>query len=228
MSYLATVQTTPTRPVSTSRERSSVAPDRRHVAILFADITGFTQLVESTDAETVYSVVRPLMDELVLLVQLYDGEIQQVLGDGFMAAFGLHSQDGQEADRAVRSALALVSTGASGRYPPVHVGIEYGEVLVTPSWEPATFGVWGRTVTLARRLCELAGPGEIQIGPGAYTHTYPVGWSATPSLANLKGINGTITTHRIRTTAERPLTELTPGLAYSGVDGRSGEMGVPH
>jgi class 3 adenylate cyclase len=170
---------------------------RRRVAILFADITGFTALVESVEPETVYQIVRPLMDELVLLVRLYDGEIQQVLGDGFMSAFGLRSEEGDEADRAVRAGLALVATGSSGKHPPVHVGIEYGEVLVTPSWEPAGYGVWGRPVNLARRLCELAGPGSVQVGPGAYAHARPGAWSATPANVRLKGITDAVMAHSV-------------------------------
>ena len=170
---------------------------RRHVAVLFADISGFTTLVDSADPESVYHVIRPLMDELVLRVHRHAGEIQQILGDGFMAVFGLPGERGDEADRAVRTGLDLVATVENGRYPPVHVGIEYGEVLVTPSWEPAGYAVWGRTVNLAKRLCDLAGPGDVQIGPAAYARMeHPVGPS-TATTARLKGIRDTVLTHRL-------------------------------
>jgi class 3 adenylate cyclase len=172
--------------------------ERRNVAVLFADITGFTRLVESVDPETVYEVVRPLMDTLVRLVRVHGGEIQQILGDGFMAAFGLRSMDGEEAARAVRAGLALVSAAeAGGSHPPVHVGIEYGEVLVTPSWAPAGFGVWGRAVNLAKRLCDLAGPGEVHIGPVAFARAGHGVRCAIPVPVQLKGITGAVLSHRI-------------------------------
>ena len=40
---------------------------------------------------------------------------------------------------------------------------------MTPSWPPAGYGVWGRPVNHAQRLCALAGPGEVQVrvGPAA-------------------------------------------------------------
>jgi class 3 adenylate cyclase len=171
---------------------------RRHVAVLFADISGFTRLVETSDPEVVYDVVRPLMDELVLLVNLHEGEIQQVLGDGFMAVFGLRSTTGDEAERAVRAGLALVGAGGTDlARPAVHVGVECGEVLVTPSWEPAGFGVWGRAVNLAKRLCDVAGPGELQVGPAAYARIGRPACGAEPVIARLKGFSGAVVSHRV-------------------------------
>jgi class 3 adenylate cyclase len=165
--------------------------------VLFADISGFTRLVEMVDPEIVYEIVRPLMDELVLLVRLHDGEIQQVLGDGFMAVFGLRSTGGDEAERAVRAGLALVGAGGTDlTRPAVHVGVEYGEVLLTPSWEPASFGVWGRAVNVAKRLCDVAGPGEIQVGPEAFGRAGQPG-AAEPAPARLKGIEGAVLAHRV-------------------------------
>jgi class 3 adenylate cyclase len=155
--------------VGLGHDPRSTQEHRRFAAVLFADLTGFTELVEALEPEIVYQVVRPLMDDLVAIVGWHGGEIQQVLGDGFMCVFGLHDTFGDEADRAIAAGLALVAAGGATRIrPAVHAGVEYGEVFVTPSWPPAGYGVWGRAVNLAARLCALAGPGELQIGPCAY------------------------------------------------------------
>ncbi len=168
---------------------------RRYAAVLFADITGFTQLVESVEPEIVYQVVRPLMDDLVAIAQRHGGEIQQVLGDGFMCVFGLRETAGDEADRAVRAGTALVAAGGPQVVrPAVHAGVEYGEVFVTPSWPPACYGVWGRAVNLAQRLCALAGPGELRAGPGAWART---GVPSHAEPARLKGIGEPVISHRI-------------------------------
>ena len=79
--------------------RDIAARRRTHVAVLFVDLSGFTNLVESVDPEMVYEVVRPIMDDFVALVRAHQGEIQQVLGDGFMCVFGLRTQLGDEAIR---------------------------------------------------------------------------------------------------------------------------------
>ena len=154
-----------------TRDRTGLV--RRHVAVLFADLSGFTALVESVPPETVYARVAPMLDEFALLVTEYGGLIQQVLGDGFMAVFGLVPASAPAAaddvvERAVQAGLAVVRVGGNAPASlPVHVGVECGEVLVSPSWQSASFGVWGRAVTVAARLCDLAGPSTVYVGPQA-------------------------------------------------------------
>jgi class 3 adenylate cyclase len=195
------------------------AQRRTHVAVLFADLSGFSGLVESVDPETVYATVRPIMDESVTLVDAYGGDIQQVLGDGFMAVFGLRTESGGLADndalravagsdalRAVRVGMALAAATANkpGRLP-VHVGIECGEVLVSPSWKPAGFAVWGRAVTVASRLCDLAGPGNIHIGPRTFELVGPDIGYTPPVRARLKGTRGHVLVRRVTSCPERIL-----------------------
>jgi class 3 adenylate cyclase len=171
---------------------------RRPAAVLFADLTGFTQLVETVEPEIVYQVVRPLMDDLVTIAHRHGGEIQQVLGDGFMCVFGLGEETGDEAERAVRAGLAMVAAGGTEFVrPSVHAGVEYGEVYITPSWPPAGYGVWGRPVNLAQRLCSLAGPGELQIGPAAYARAGSSFGPSTSRQAQLKGMRLPVTAHRL-------------------------------
>jgi class 3 adenylate cyclase len=184
---------------------------RSTVTVLFADLTGFTRLVESVDPEVVYEVVRPMMDEFVALVNAHGGEIQQVLGDGFMSVFGLRTEldDGERGDdavRAVRAGLTLVE--AARRQPgrlPVHVGIERGEVLVSPSWEPAGYAVWGRAVTLAKRLCDLAGPGTILVGPQACDLVGPEVGLTQPTRRRLKGTTGEVLVRSVIGSTQRSL-----------------------
>jgi class 3 adenylate cyclase len=171
---------------------------RRRAAVLFADLTGFTQLVQTVEPEIVFQVVRPLLDDLAAITRRHGGEIQQVLGDGFMCVFGLRDTIGDEADRAIRAGLAMVRAGGPQVVRlSVHAGVEYGEIFVTTSWPPAGYGVWGRAVNLAQRLCALAGPGELQIGPGAYALAGRPEMDALPDRARLKGIATPVLSHRV-------------------------------
>ncbi|MCA2218972.1 adenylate/guanylate cyclase domain-containing protein [Jidongwangia harbinensis] len=171
---------------------------RRRAAVLFADLTGFTRLVETVEPEIVYQVVRPLLDDLAAIASRHGGEIQQVLGDGFMCVFGAHETLGDEAHRAVRAGRAMIAAGGTAVVrPPVHAGVEYGDVYVTPSWPPAGYGVWGRTVNLAKRLCDLAGPGELQIGPEAFARTADLVGPTLAGRTRLKGIVDPVVTHRL-------------------------------
>jgi class 3 adenylate cyclase len=171
---------------------------RRRAAVLFADLTGFTHLVQTVEPEIVFQVVRPLLDDLAAITRRHGGEIQQVLGDGFMCVFGLRDTIGDEADRAIRAGLAMVRAGGPQVVRlSVHAGVEYGEIFVTTSWPPAGYGVWGRAVNLAQRLCALAGPGELQIGPGAYALAGRPEMDALPDRARLKGIATPVLSHRV-------------------------------
>jgi class 3 adenylate cyclase len=122
-----------------------------------------------------------------------------------MSLFGLRHTVGDEAERAVRASLALVSASSGTDHPPVHVGVEYGEVLVTPQWHAAGYGAWGRPVNLAKRLCDLAGPGEVQIGPAAFTRAGHHVGSAAPVRIQVKGITGHVDAYRVTGYERRPL-----------------------
>jgi len=186
-----------------TRDRTGLV--RRHVAVLFADLSGFTALVESVPPETVYERVAPVLDELALLVTEYGGMIQQVLGDGFMAVFGLGPVPARdmadEVECAVQAGLSVALGGNAPLSLPVHVGVECGEVLVSPSWQSASFGVWGSAVTVAARLCDLAGPSTVYVGPQAARRggerilkTWAAG-STTVLHARLKGMAQELVVH---------------------------------
>jgi class 3 adenylate cyclase/DNA-binding CsgD family transcriptional regulator len=173
---------------------------RRHVAVLVADLSGFTGLVESVDPEIVPELIDVLMNKLVATVHAHAGEIQHIADDSFTAVFGLRSPQGDEAVRAVRVGVALVSaaTEQRGRLA-VRVGIECGEVVVSPSWEPAGFAVWGHAVSVAKRLCDMAGPGSIHIGPRAFELAVQDVGLVTPIRTRFDGRDGDVLAHSIGT-----------------------------
>jgi class 3 adenylate cyclase len=138
------------------------------------------------------------LDDLVLHVHEHGGQVQQVLGDGFMAAFGLHSTHGDEAERAVRAGRAmLVCEETKPARLDVHIGIECGEVLVTRPRHPASFGVWGHAVNVARRLCDTAAPAQLVVGPAAYPRCEHHAGSSTPVLLKFHSMAHPIAAYRI-------------------------------
>ena len=155
--------------------------ERKVVTVLFADLAGYTSLAESLDPEEVYSVVRPWMTELRLIVEDHGGTVPQVMGDGFMAVFGVPATHEDDPQRAVRAGLALAEHGArlaarqSGvRFPGLRVGINTGEVIVAGSREPSGFAVIGDPVNVSARLAGLAEPGQVFVGEwtNALTRTH--------------------------------------------------------
>ena len=82
------------------------AGERKLVTILFADLSGYTALAERLDPEEVYSFLRPGMLELQGIVESFGGSAPQIQGDGLMAVFGVPVAHEDDAERAVRAALA--------------------------------------------------------------------------------------------------------------------------
>ena len=130
------------------------------------------------------------MAALQLIVEEFGGTVPQVMGDGFMAVFGVPLVHEDDAERAVRAAIALRdhvrclnANQPEEPFPEVHAGVNSGEVMVAPADEQAGFRVVGDTVNVASRLADLAtaagqGPG----GPPGHVRG-AVRWSARPSLA---------------------------------------------
>jgi class 3 adenylate cyclase/tetratricopeptide (TPR) repeat protein len=148
-----------------------VQPERKLVTVLFADLSGYTALAEVLDPEDVYGAVRPWITGLRLIVEDHGGTVPQVMGDGFMAVFGVPAAHEDDAERAVRAALALVAHAAeldadpSGvRFPGLHIGVNSGEVIVVGSREASGFAVVGDAVNVSARLADLATAGRVEVG----------------------------------------------------------------
>jgi class 3 adenylate cyclase/tetratricopeptide (TPR) repeat protein len=144
--------------------------ERKLVTILFADLSGYTKLAASMDPEEVFGFLRHEILELQRIVEGFGGTVPQVMGDGFMAVFGVPVIRENDAERAVRAALALrehvraLNDDRRGlRFPEVHAGVNSGEVMVAPANEPSGFAVIGDAVNTASRLADLAAGGVVLV-----------------------------------------------------------------
>jgi class 3 adenylate cyclase len=85
------------------------AAERRLVSVLFADLVGFTTLSESRDAEEVRELLTRYFDPCSRLIGLYGGTVEKFIGDAVMAVWGTPTATEDDAERAVRAALDLVT-----------------------------------------------------------------------------------------------------------------------
>lgn len=148
---------------------ASFEPQRRVVAVLFADLAGYTRLAASLDPEDVHLLVRPLMNGLRRACTELGGSVPAIEGDGLMAVFGALRDSEDIAVRALSAAVAMQSLVAERRaaygpdLPSLRIGVNLGEVLVAPSWETDGFSVSGDAVNVGSRLCSVAGPDEVLV-----------------------------------------------------------------
>jgi len=81
----------PIRPASDIKP-DDVAPldgERKHVTVLFSDLTGYTAMSEKLDPEAVKEITSRIFGEIAKIVAKYDGFIEKYAGDAVMAIFGV-------------------------------------------------------------------------------------------------------------------------------------------
>ncbi len=152
--------------------------ERRVVTVLFADIVGFVSLAERRDPEQVKRLVDAAFALLVADVEAHGGVVDKVLGDAIVALFGAPVAHEDDADRAVRAALAMQSTLRDFReeHPAdevrMRVGVNTGEVLVG-TVAGTDYTAMGDVVNTASRLQQLAPPGAVLVGDATRTLCSP-------------------------------------------------------
>ena len=142
--------------------------ERRVTSVLFADLVGFTPLSESKDSEEVRELLSTYFAQCRLVIGRYGGVVEKFIGDAVMAVWGVPVAHENDAERAVRAALDLVSTvavmGAEVGAPglAVRVGVVTGEVAVTVG-ATAEGMVAGDAVNTAARVQSAAEPGRVWV-----------------------------------------------------------------
>src|SRR3954471_8112738 len=81
--------------------------ERRHVTVLFADLSGYTAVSERMDPERVKALIDGALRRLAQEVERYGGSIDKYIGDNVMALFGAPVAHEDDAERAVRAGLGM-------------------------------------------------------------------------------------------------------------------------
>ncbi len=101
LAALAAVQRTP----------PSVAQTLRQVTILFLDFVGSTALSQHLDPEDIHAVMDGALTRCSALVRSGGGKVLQYAGDSLLAVFGADEAREDDAERGVRTGLALLAEG---------------------------------------------------------------------------------------------------------------------
>ena len=141
------------------------APEKRKqfVAIMFLDIRDFTPIAERMEADELIEYQNNIFGFMIEIIRKYHGNINQFMGDGFMATFGApisHGEDIRNAFRAGKEILTqLDEINAIGDIPhtQVGIGIHAGPVVTgnVGTESRKQFSVTGNTVILAARIEQL-------------------------------------------------------------------------
>ena len=182
-----------------------LAGERRQVTVLFADISGFTALAETMDPEDVRQVMNACFARLVPLVEAYGGTIDKFIGDAIMALFGAPIAYENDAERAVRTALAMLEALAAfnaeqGTTLGLHCGINTGLVIAGEIGTQSRhdYSVMGDAVNLAARLEEASERGQIFVGHETYHLTHTLFRYESVAPMRLKGKTDPVQVYQVR------------------------------
>ena len=134
----------------------------KHIAILFADIRGFTPFAEKLLPYDAIYVLNRYFRLMGQVISRYDGTINNYIGDGLIALFGVDDPD-RSAEKAVRAGLEMLE--AMEKLNPyletlyhnrlqIGIGIHYGWVVIGEVGTPDNkkFTAIGDAVNLASRI----------------------------------------------------------------------------
>ncbi len=142
-------------------------PREQPVAVLFADIIGFTRLCASELPERIFALLRQFHGRMAQEVFAAGGTLDKFIGDGLMATFGTPARGALDATNALRCARAMVEATrdlnaerrrAGGTEIGIAIGVHYGPALLGNIGDERRleFATIGDTVNLASRLEGLA------------------------------------------------------------------------
>ena len=154
--------------------RAELEGERKLVTVLFADITGSTELIRDLDPEAAKALLEPAVRAMIGAVHRFEGTVCRVMGDGIMALFGAPLAHEDHAARACYAALTMQTAirqygDAARERDGIHllarVGLNSGEVVVGSISNDlhVEYSAIGAATHLAARMEQLAVPGTVQL-----------------------------------------------------------------
>jgi class 3 adenylate cyclase len=184
-----------------SQSRSGADAERRPITVMFCDLVGSTSLAAKLDAEDWRNLVNAYLDEATTAVTGLGGHVLKRLGDGLMALFGYPHAQENDAERAVRAALAIQRGLAdiNARNSPIggpelsaRVGLESGPVVVEMSGE-----VFGDAPNIAARVQAAADPGSVLITTNVQRQVAGLFVVEERGAHDLKGVSAPVALYRV-------------------------------
>jgi adenylate cyclase len=189
-------------------EMRGMAADEGVVSVLFADLTGFTNMAERLPPGEVVMILNQVFERLTSAVFELEGTLDKFRGDGMMAFFGAPLPMADHAERAVEAALRMqdaldtLNEAREGVRPiRMRIGINSGTVVVGDIGSPQRkdYTVIGDVVNVASRLeSEVAQPGQVVIGEATWELAKHAFHCDPLDEVRLKGKRITVRPYRVR------------------------------
>jgi serine/threonine protein kinase/tetratricopeptide (TPR) repeat protein len=154
--------------------------ERRPATILFAEISGYAEMMEILDPEEMSSVLGRIFTACGSILEKYGARIERIAGGVLMAVTGVPMAVEDAPQKSINAAIELremlerFNKDEKPRVPlDVHIGIDTGTVVVgtIDTGRKREFSIIGDAVNQADQLRRLTAKGEIFVGPLTYKYT---------------------------------------------------------
>jgi adenylate cyclase len=185
-----------------------IKSEKKTIAVLFADIRGFTAMVEKMMPEEVVHILNEYFVFSTDAIKANHGHVNKFIGDAVMAIFqdppGYKTEDNDSAQKnAISAALRMVEE-FHRRLPQwqdrlstpfscdLGVGVHYGEAILgnLGSKERMEFTAIGDTVNFSSRLCSLAKPGQVWVSESCFEKVQDIFDGSAQEAVAVKGKTG--------------------------------------
>ncbi len=161
----------PNEVVTQLKETGVVKPQRHdNLAVLFCDVSGFTQYCEALAPETVVSHLQEMVEALEEIAARHELHKLKTIGDSFMATCGLLQKQDAPVINCIRAGLEMTKIVPSLRAGwQVRVGIHIGPVVAgVVGNQQYLFDIWGDTVNTAARIEQHGAIGAVNLSEKAW------------------------------------------------------------
>ena len=147
--------------------------ERKVVTVVFCDLVGSTARAERLDPEDVRAELSSFHSRVRAELERRGGTVEKFIGDAVVAVFGAPAVHEDDAERAVRAALAIRDWSVEEGDVEVRLAVNTGEALVSVDARPETGEglVAGDVVNTAARLQSAAPVGGILVGEATHRAT---------------------------------------------------------
>jgi adenylate cyclase len=151
------------REVSRAIIEEKGATKKREATIMFVDIRNFTNFADTHSAEEVNEYQNKCLGPLIDIINLHQGVVFQILGDGLMACFGSPVENSLHADMAFQSGINILrqveKASNDQLIPSTQIGIGLHSGLVATgnigNEQRKQFSISGTPVIIASRIEQL-------------------------------------------------------------------------
>lgn len=206
------------------RSKLRLGGESRVVTVLMSDLRGFTALGEELGPERMVALLNAYLARMTAVVERFDGNVAELLGDGLVVLFGAPVRHDDDARRAVSCAIAMhreliAFNEEQGRRLQMGIGIDTGTVIAGNIGDERhmKYGVVGAAINVAARLESFTLGNQVLVSEATRTAVGPDGLLLDDALElKVKGRRGILRAYPVRSLGELAMPDELQGVHVDG------------